>query len=275
MTKGVNEMYQLIAVDMDGTLLKEDKTISDRTKKAIHGAREKGVKVVLASGRPIEGLNRYLKELDLISPSDYVMSFNGSIVQNTETEQVIFKNILNGKDLKKLYALSKQIGVNIHAFTKKGCVTPIMNEYTKLEGRINGIDVYEIDYETISEDEEVIKVMFIDPEPVLEEAIKRIPDSFYDEYTIVRSAPFFLEFLNKASSKGTGIKALGEYLKIPQQEIICIGDAGNDLDMIEFAGLGVAMGNAFKEVKEAADYVTLTNEEDGVAHVIEKFIGIS
>ena len=266
-------MYQLIAVDMDGTLLKEDKTISDRTKKAIHGAREKGVKVVLASGRPIEGLNRYLK--DLISPSDYVMSFNGSIVQNTETKQVIFKNILNGKDLKKLYALSKQIGVNIHAFTKKGCVTPIMNEYTKLEGRINGIDVYEIDYETISEDEEVIKVMFIDPEPVLEEAIKRIPDSFYDEYTIVRSAPFFLEFLNKASSKGTGIKAVGEYLKIPQQEIICIGDAGNDLDMIEFAGLGVAMGNAFKEVKEAADYVTLTNEEDGVAHVIEKFIGIS
>ena len=117
--------------------------------------------------------------------------------------------------------------------------------------------------------------MFIDPEPVLEEAIKRIPDSFYDEYTIVRSAPFFLEFLNKASSKGTGIKAVGEYLKIPQQEIICIGDAGNDLDMIEFAGLGVAMGNAFKEVKEAADYVTLTNEEDGVAHVIEKFIGIS
>lgn len=268
-------MYQLIALDMDGTLLKEDKTISDRTKKAIYEAREKGVKVVLASGRPIEGLNRYLKELDLISPNDYVMSFNGSIVQNTETKQVIFKNILTGKDLKKLYELSKQIGVNIHAFTKKGCVTPVMNEYTQVEGRINGIDVYEVDYGMISEDEDVIKVMFIDPESVLEEAIKRIPDSFYEEYTIVRSAPFFLEFLNKASSKGTGIKALGEYLGIAKEEIICVGDAGNDLDMIEYAGLGVAMGNAFEEVKQAADYVTLTNEEDGVAHVIEKFIRIS
>lgn len=268
-------MYQLIALDMDGTLLKEDKTISDRTKKAIYGAREKGVKVVLASGRPIEGLNRYLKELDLISPNDYVMSFNGSIVQNTETKQVIFKNILTGKDLKKLYALSKEIGVNIHAFTKKGCVTPVMNEYTQVEGRINGIEVQEVDYEKISEDEDVIKVMFIDPEPVLEEAIKRIPDSFYEDYTIVRSALFFLEFLNKASSKGTGIKALGEYLGIAKEEIICVGDAGNDLDMIEYAGLGVAMGNAFEEVKQAADYVTLTNEEDGVAHVIEKFIGIS
>lgn len=273
--KGVNKMYQLIALDMDGTLLKEDKTISDRTKKAIYEAREKGVKVVLASGRPIEGLNRYLKELDLISPNDYVMSFNGSIVQNTETKQVIFKNILTGKDLKKLYELSKQIGVNIHAFTKKGCVTPVMNEYTQVEGRINGIDVYEVDYGMISEDEDVIKVMFIDPESVLEEAIKRIPDSFYEEYTIVRSAPFFLEFLNKASSKGTGIKALGEYLGIAKEEIICVGDAGNDLDMIEYAGLGVAMGNAFEEVKQAADYVTLTNEEDGVAHVIEKFIRIS
>lgn len=268
-------MYQLIAVDMDGTLLKEDKTISDRTKKAIRGAIDKGVKVVLASGRPIEGLNRYLEELDLISPNDYVMSFNGSVIQNTETKQIISKNILTGKDLKKLYRLSKEIGVNIHAFTKKGCVTPSMNEYTQVEGRINGIEVYEIDYETISEDEDVIKVMFIDPEPILEEAIKRIPASFYEEYTIVRSAPFFLEFLNKASSKGTGIKALGDYLGIPKENIICIGDAGNDIDMIEFAGLGVAMGNAFEEVKKVADYITLTNEEEGVAHVIEKFIGIS
>ena len=265
-------MYKLIAVDMDGTLLREDKTISDRTKEAIRGAVQKGVKVVLASGRPIEGLERYLNELELTSENDYVMSFNGSLIQNVKTRQIVSKNILKGSDLKKLYALSKEIGVNIHAFTKQGCITPKMNEYTQLEGRINGIEIYEADFDTLSEEEDVIKVMFIDPQPVLEEAMKKIPEAYYEEFTIVRSAPFFLEFLSKKSSKGTAIKALATYLDIQKEEVICIGDAGNDLDMIEYAGLGVAMGNAFEEVKEAANYITLSNEEDGVAHVIEKFI---
>lgn len=176
-------MYKLIAVDMDGTLLREDKTISDRTKEAIRGAVQKGVKVVLASGRPIEGLERYLNELELTSENDYVMSFNGSLIQNVKTRQIVSKNILKGSDLKKLYALSKEIGVNIHAFTKQGCITPKMNEYTQLEGRINGIEIYEADFDTLSEEEDVIKVMFIDPQPVLEEAMKKIPEAYYEEFT--------------------------------------------------------------------------------------------
>lgn len=268
-------MYKLIAVDMDGTLLREDKTISDKTKDRINKSVEKGVKIVLASGRPIEGLERYLEELQLVTEDDFVMSFNGSVIQNAKTKAIISKNILKGSDLKALYRLSKQIGVNIHAFTKQGCVTPIMNEYSQLEGRINGIEVHEVDFNTIDDNEDVIKVMFIDPEPVLAAAVEKIPHHVYEDFTVVRSAPYFLEFLNKASSKGTGVKALAEHLGIKREEIICIGDAGNDLDMIEFAGLGVAMGNAFEEVKAVADYVTLDNESDGVAHVIEKFIGIS
>lgn len=268
-------MYKLIAIDMDGTLLREDKTISDKTKDRIKKSVEKGVKIVLASGRPIEGLERYLEELQLVTEDDFVMSFNGSVIQNAKTKAIISKNILKGSDLKALYRLAKQIGVNIHAFTKQGCVTPIMNEYSQLEGRINGIEVHEVDFNTIDDNEDVIKVMFIDPEPVLAAAIEKIPHHVYEDFTVVRSAPYFLEFLNKASSKGTGVKALAEHLGIKREEIICIGDAGNDLDMIEYAGLGVAMGNAFEEVKAAADYVTLDNESDGVAHVIEKFIGIS
>lgn len=268
-------MYKLIAVDMDGTLLRGDHTISTKTKQAIKSVVEKGIKVVLASGRPIEGLERYLEELNLLCEDDYVMSFNGSIVQNVKTKAIVCKNILKGSDLKVLYRLAKEIGVNIHAFTKQGCITPVMNEYTKLEGKINGIEVHEIDFDTIDDNEDVIKVMLIDPEPVLSEAMKKIPSSIYETYTVVRSAPYFLEFLNKASSKGAGIKALVDYLGIKSEEVICIGDAGNDLDMIEFAGLGVAMGNAFEEVKEVADYITYDNEADGVAHVIEKFIGIS
>ena len=268
-------MYKLIAIDMDGTLLREDKTISDRTKKAIQMAHEKGVKVVLASGRPIEGLERYLKELNLCSDEDYVLSYNGSVVQNVGTREVIAQSALKGKDLKYLYELAQKLGVNIHAFSKEGCITPKINEYSLVEGRINGIDVKEVDYDTIDMDEDIIKIMMVDPEEILEEAIKNLPPEVYEAYTVVRSAPFFLEFLNKASGKAVGVKALSEHLDIQREEVMCIGDAGNDLDMIEFAGLGVAMGNAFEEVKKAADYITASNEEDGVAEVIEKFITMS
>lgn len=267
-------MYKLIAVDMDGTLLREDKTVSERTKQAIQMAHAQGVKVVLASGRPIEGLNRYLEELGLCTEEDYVLSYNGSVVQNVGTKEVIAKSVLKGKDLMALYKLSKELGVNIHAFSKDGCITPKMNEYSQLEGRINGIPVHEVNYDTISAEEDIVKIMLIDPVEVLEEAIKKLPQTLYDEYTIVRSAPFFLEFLNKNSGKAVGVKALGEHLGIKREEIICIGDAGNDLDMIEYAGLGVAMGNAFEEVKKAADYITDSNEEDGVAKVIEKFVAM-
>ena len=107
------------------------------------------------------------------------------------------------------------------------------------------------------------KFMMIDHPEILDECIKKIPKKFYEKYTIVRSMPFFLEFLNPNANKGVGIK---------QDEVICVGDAGNDKHMIEYAGLGVAMGNATDDIKEIANYITRTNDEDGVAHVINKFI---
>lgn len=266
------KMYKLIAVDMDGTLLREDKTISQATKDAIKKARAKGTKVVLASGRPLEGLVRYLDELNISSKDDYVLSYNGSVVQNVKTKEVIAKKILKGSDLAYLYELSKQLGSDIHAFSNKGCITPKMNKYSDLEGEINGIPVFKIDYATISADEDIIKVMMVEEPEILAKVIANMPEEVYEKYTVVQSAPFFLEFLNKESSKGTAVKELARNLGISQKEVICVGDAGNDLDMIEFAGLGVAMGNAFDEVKAAADYITKNNEEDGVAHVIEKFV---
>ena len=265
-------MYKLIAIDMDGTLLKEDKTISIKTKEAIKMATDKGAKVVLASGRPIIGLEPYLKELGLDTEDDYVMSFNGSLVQNSRTKEIVFESALKGTDLKSLYALSKELGVNIHAFDTKGCITPVMSKYTEVEGKLNHIEVGIVDFNEVSDDEDIIKIMFVDPQEKLEEAIKKLPADIYDKYTVVRSSPFFLEFLNKESNKGVGVAALANHLGINKKEVICMGDAGNDLAMIEYAGMGVAMANAFDEVKKAANFITLSNEEDGVAFAINKFV---
>lgn len=265
-------MYKLIAVDMDGTLLKEDKSVSEATKRAIERAKKKGVKVVITSGRPIAGLTRYLKELNLAGDDDYVISFNGCLIQKAKTREILYKSILKGSDLSYLYKISKQLQVNIHAFSKLQCITPKNSKYTEVEVGINDIPINIVDFSTIKPDEDIEKVMMVDGPEILDEAIKKLPKEVYDRYTVVKSAPYFLEFLNKNSNKGEGVKALAKYLGIDQREVICIGDEENDLHMIKFAGLGVAMGNAIEEVKRAADYITSTNEENGVAEIIEKFI---
>ncbi|MBE6053514.1 MAG: sugar-phosphatase [Clostridium sartagoforme] len=266
-------MYKLVAIDMDGTLLKEDKTISERTKNAIQSAREMGVTVVLATGRPIEGVSRYLEELNMYSDYDYVLSYNGALIQKTKSKEAVAKVALKGEDLHYLRNLSNELGVHIHAFSEeKGLITPKNSKYTEVEANINNIEIHEMNIDNISDDEVIIKIMMIDEPEILGPAMEKLPKDVYEKYTVVRSTPFFLEFLNKEVNKGVGVEMLAKYLGIKREEVMTLGDAGNDLHMIEYAGLGVAMANAFDEVKKAADYITDTNENDGVAKAIEKFI---
>jgi Cof subfamily protein (haloacid dehalogenase superfamily) len=266
-------MYKLIALDMDGTLLTTDKKVSERTEAAIKAAEAKGVKIVLASGRPLIGINRYLEELELIKGEDYVLSFNGGLVLNTKTEEIVSKVSLKGSDLKYIYEISRELNINIHAFSAKdGLITPKNSQYTEHEAEINGIDINIKNFNEVDDDEDIIKVMMIDPQEILDPAIERLPKEVYEKYSVFKSSPFFLEFTHKEVDKGLGLKRLGEYLGIKKEEIIACGDAGNDLSMVKYAGLGVAMDNAVPEVKDAADYITTSNDEDGIAKVIEKFI---
>ena len=265
-------MYKLIAIDMDGTLLNDEKKISPANFQAIQQARENGVKVVLASGRPLVGFKRYLEELNLISEDDYAVAFNGALVQSAEGSKVISKMPLTIEDYKNLYKLSKELNVNIHALTEDSVISPKDSEYTRQEASWNGIPSEIIAVDDVDASTTIVKVMFVDKPEIIEEVIKMIPEEVSSKYTVVRSAPFYLEFLNKAVNKGAGVAALAEKLNIKQEEVICIGDAGNDIHMIEYAGLGVAMGNAFPEVKKVANFITKTNEQDGVAHIINKFI---
>ena len=266
-------MYKLIALDMDGTLLTTEKKISEKTKVAIKAAEAKGVKIVLASGRPLLGINRSLEELELLKDDDYVLSFNGGLVQNTKTGEIVSKVSLKGSDLKYIYEISRNLNINIHAFSAKDVlITPKNSQYTDHEAEINGIDINIKDFNEIEDEEDIIKVMMIDPQEILDPAIDKLPSEIYEKYSVFKSSPFFLEFTHKEVDKGLGLKRLGEHLGIKREEIIACGDAGNDLSMVKYAGLGVAMANATPEVKEVANYITTSNDEDGIAKVIEKFI---
>lgn len=265
-------MIKLIAIDMDGTLLKENKTISSNTLKSIKAAQEKGVKIVLATGRPLKGIKPYLDFLKINGKNDFAITCNGAMVQNIFTENVVAKQFMTIDDLLYLYELSKKLGVYIHAFVEGSCISPNENPYANLEHSFNNIPIEIIDFYKLSKDTKIVKVLFGEEPKKLKEASKRLPKGLNEKYNIMFSAPVFLEFLHPSVSKGFGVKLLAENFNISQDQIICIGDAENDIHMIKYAGLGVAMGNAFPSVKKIANYITKTNEEDGVAHVINKFV---
>lgn len=266
-------MYKLIALDMDGTLLNSKKEISKRTQDAIREARKRGVYVVLASGRPLEGLLKSLDQLELITENDYALSYNGCLVQNVKTREVISDITLKGSDLNDLYELSKKVGLNIHSFSKdRGLITPKHSKYTQVEADINDIEVNVVSHDIIDPEETIVKVMMIDEPEVLDAGMAKLPKELWDKYSVAKSTPFFLEFFNKESNKGLALDRLAKHLGIKKEEIITMGDAMNDFPMIEYAGMGVAMGNAVPEIKEIAQYVTDTNDNDGVAKAIEKLV---
>lgn len=257
---------------MDGTLLNHKKEISTVNKAAIRAAQEKGKKVVIATGRPLVGIQRYLKQLEMVTDEDYVIAFNGALVQTAKTGRVIYKKTLHWDDYQALYAVSLELGVNIHALTENHVMTPVANQYTDVEANINGIETEIIPVAKVPKDTNIVKVMFIDDPKKLDEITPKLPDWVKERYTIVRSADIFLEFLDNTVNKGTGVAAVASEMGITAKEVICVGDAGNDLDMIRYAGLGVAMENAFDYVKEEADFITHSNDADGVARVIEQFM---
>jgi len=266
-------MYKLIALDIDGTLVNSDKKISNENKVAIAAAREKGVKVVLASGRPTNGMMGALKELNMLTDDDYVLSYNASVIQKVKSETIIHSKILTGQDAKKLAKIAQEIGTYIHAFSHQhGLITPEHNEYTDHESEINEQAITLFDFEQLADDEKILKVMLVAAPEKLTQAVSQLPAQLYHDFCIVQSAPIFLEFLNSNSNKGLGVKALADHLGIPAHQVICMGDAGNDFQMIQYAGLGVAMGNATDDIKAIADHITVSNDEHGVAKVIHKYV---
>lgn len=267
-------MYKLIAIDMDGTLLKNDKTISVKTKEALKAANNLGVKIVLTSGRPIQGIKNYLDELELTSKDDYVIGLNGALVCKCDDYSIISSNeTLKGKDLKYIYNKVKDLKTYFHAFTRNEDLVNIKSKFSEDEEKRINLKVRVVDFLLdIKDDDEILKVVLEEEKEVLDRITSQIPKELFEEYNIIRTVDFMLEFMKKGCNKATGIEKLAEHLGINKEEIIAIGDASNDKEMIEYAGLGVGMGNAEDEIKMLADFITKSNEEDGVAFVINKFI---
>ncbi|WP_163651677.1 sugar-phosphatase [Listeria sp. PSOL-1] len=267
-------MYKLVAIDIDGTLLNDKHEITSEVKNAIQKAKALGVKIVLCTGRPLVGVQQYLSDLELREEGDYVISFNGAMVQDTFTKRVLSHLTLNYQDLKEIYHFSESAKLHMHFFDEKTLYTPNrhIGKYTVGEAYLTGAQLVFQEIENTPTDLIMSKAMLIDEPDILEAGILKIPASFHQKYHLVRSAPHYLEILNKEATKGNAVKQLAMSLGIERSEVMCIGDQENDTSMIAYAGLGVAMGNAIPEIKAKADFITASNNESGVAVAIQKYI---
>lgn len=266
---------KLVAIDIDGTLVNSKRELTENVKNALQEAHRNGVNVVLCTGRPLPGVQPELELLQLTGKDDYVITYNGSLVQSVASEEVISAYELTYEDYLEIEVMARKLGVHLHVSGKDAIYTANrdLSPYTIYESFLVNMPVKYRTQEEMQEDIEMIKIMMIDEQEILDAAIAKLPQSFREKYTVVKSAPFYLEVLNKKASKGAALASLAEHLGLEQDEIMAIGDNENDLTMIEYAGVGVAMKNAIPLVKDAADYVTIgTNDEDGVAEAFRKFV---
>ncbi len=265
-------MYKLVVLDIDGTLVNSEKKVTQKTKEYITKASEMGVRFIIASGRTPYGILPIAKEIGLEKIGGYVLAFNGGACMNCETMETLYENYIDRSELKGLYEFGVKNDIPFMTYNKDTLYTPNeMTKYIDLERTINHLTVHKTENFLEEATFDFPKVIFTDDGDRLanfvDEAIETFP-----QFEVSRSEPFFLEICPKGIHKATGIKNIIEILGVKQEEVIAIGDGFNDITMIKYAGLGVAMENAQQAVKDVADYITLSNDEDGICKVIEEFI---
>ena len=264
---------KILVLDIDGTLTNSQKMITEETKRGIMNIQERGHKVILASGRPTPGMKKYADELELEKYGGYLLSFNGGKIIDCRTGDIIFQKVIPKHVVPLLYkyAVEKDCGL-VTYFGDSIILGTRRDEYVELESRINGMEIKEVENFVDYVDFEVNKLLMTAPKEKAEIYVKELQERFGDILSIYRSEPFFIEIMPINVDKAASLDRMLESVGLKQEDVICCGDGYNDMTMIKYAGVGVAMENAQPAVKEVADYVTASNDEDGIVQVIEEFI---
>ena len=263
--------YRMLVLDLDDTLLKDDRTVSQLTRRRLLEAQQQGMIVVLASGRPTYAMQHLAKELCLAEYGGYFISFNGARITSCADQHILLSVDISHAQMCKLFDLAQEHGVYIQTYTEDHILVSKDNEYTQIEKEITGMDVIECADFKAEIPKTAVKAMMLEHPDRLKEVEKALRPVVENELYMTITKPFFLEFMNPAVDKGKSLVTLAQHLNVPMEQVIAVGDSYNDISMIKAAGLGVAMGNAVEAVKQAADYETADNEHDGVARVVERF----
>ena len=268
--------YEIIVLDLDGTLTNRDKVITPRTKKALMEAQARGKKVVLASGRPTQGVMPLAEELDLKAYGGFILSYNGGEIINWESKEMMYENVLPNEVIPVLYECARTNHLSILTYDGAEIVTENSQDpYVQKEAFLNKMAVRETNDFLTDITLPVAKCLIVGDADQLIPVESELCIRLQGKINVFRSEPYFLELVPQGIDKALSLTVLLEATGVSREEVIAIGDGYNDLSMIKFAGMGIAMGNAQEPVKKAANEITLSNDEDGVAVAIEKHIQLS
>ena len=266
---------KMIATDIDGTLVNDDKKITTRTLKALKAARDKGVYVVLCTGRPVSGIQNYLDELGLTGKNDYAITFNGAQAMNVGTNEIIFENDITYEEYVEFVKMSSNLNIKGQLVTSDSqlyVTDKDISKYSVIDAFYTNMPLHYRSLDEVDNKIKGTKFMWVDDPEKIAQASNHIPQEIKDNYYVVLSAPWFLEFTNPLATKGNAVLELAKTLNIKRDEIMTIGDENNDLTMLEEVDLSVAMGNGNQRVKEVATVITDDNNHDGLGKAVEKYV---
>jgi len=258
-----------MALDLDDTLLSDDLTISDSNIKAIDRARKLGLKVTIATGRMWRSTLPFVRELDIDIP---VITCQGALITDPYTSESISENPVPLPLAFQIIEESRRHGVHIQVYVGDNYYFDEYNDFSDLYHRLTGVEGIAVQSVEKFLNHEPLKILIMDSPENIALLTGIFVEKFNDKADITISKSNYLEFTKKNISKGYSLEFLAKKFGIPREAVIAVGDGFNDISMIKYAGLGVAMENAPDEVKKHANFITTSHENSGIANVINKFV---
>lgn len=264
---------KILVLDIDGTLVNSKKEITEETLKYLMKIQEEGHIVALASGRPYPGMKKYAEEIGLDKFGGYALSFNGGKIIDCSTGETVFEKCIPNRFAKIIYEYAVEHGLGMVTYKDGTVITGTeIDEYMQYEARLNYMPLHKVDDFVTYVDFDMIKCLLTAQPDAAEGFEIELREMLKDDLNVFRSEPYFIEITRKGVDKAESLEALLNKIGIKRENSICCGDGFNDLTMVKYGGVGVAMDNAQQIVKDNADYITASCDDDGIVEVIKKFI---
>lgn len=260
----------IISLDLDGTLTNSEKKVTPRTRQALLDAEAGGAVLVLASGRPTYGIAPVAQCLEMEKRGGYILSYNGGQIVEWKSKELIYAKHLPAHVIPVLHQYARQHHHALLGYVESDIVTEMPDDkYVHEESRINNMTIRGVDNLLEAIEPQPTKLLMTGHPDDMVRAEAELTDLVGNDMEVFRSAPFFLELVPKGIDKAQSLMRLLNLVGQQPADMIAFGDGYNDLSMLRLAGIGVAMANAAPEVRAEADCVTLSNDEDGIAHFMQ------
>lgn len=266
-------MKKLIGLDIDGTLVNSKLEITPKTKAALEKAQDLGHILVIASGRAPHGVYRYAKELNFDKHNGLLSNFNGGRITNFQKKQAIINHPLNFNLTKEILEFAENLDIDYCLLNEGKIYSNKKNTYRLEESALkNNMEIVIRENLSYNLDFEVNNILFSQKEDRIDEPAKKLMEKFGKITSQIKSMPYYYEIMPQNISKGRSLMEIAKYYGIDEKDTIAFGDEENDISMIKMAGTGVVMANGSQKVKELADYITKSNDNDGIAYYLENFV---